>query len=103
MTKKELPSSYDPTIVEDKWYHFWEKNGLFKPQENSTKEPYSIVLPPPNVTGVLHMGHALVNTIQDILVRFMRMKGHKTVWFPGTDHAGISTQSVVERHLFATL
>ncbi len=102
MTKKELPPAYDWALTEDKWYHFWEKSGLFQPQENSSKEPYSIVLPPPNVTGVLHMGHALVNTIQDILVRFMRMKGHKTVWLPGTDHAGISTQSVVERHLFAT-
>ncbi len=103
MTKKELPIAYDPLLVEEKWYLFWEESGFFKPQENSTKAPFCIILPPPNVTGVLHMGHALVNTVQDILIRFMRMKGHKTVWIPGTDHAGISTQAVVERHLYATL
>lgn len=103
MTKKELPITYDPLLVEEKWYLFWEESGFFKPQETGTKAPFCIVLPPPNVTGVLHMGHALVNTVQDILIRFMRMKGHKTLWIPGTDHAGISTQAVVERHLYATL
>ncbi len=103
MNKKELSPTYDPSIVEEKWYLFWEEGGFFQPQNKSTKAPFCVILPPPNVTGVLHMGHALVNTIQDILVRYMRMKGHKTVWIPGTDHAGISTQSVVEKHLFATL
>ncbi len=101
MNKEELPTSYDPSGIEEKWYLFWEKHGFFKPQASATKAPFCIVLPPPNVTGALHMGHALVNTIQDILIRFMRMKGHKTLWIPGTDHAGIATQTIVERHLFA--
>ena len=102
MNIKDLPTAYDPSLIEEKWYLFWEESGFFQPQKNSTKAPFCIILPPPNVTGVLHMGHALVNTIQDILIRYMRMKGHKTVWIPGTDHAGISTQTVVERHLYAT-
>jgi valyl-tRNA synthetase len=103
MTKKELSKTFDPSICEEKWYLFWEERGYFKPSETATKSPYTIILPPPNVTGALHMGHALVNTIQDILIRFKRMQGHKTLWIPGTDHAGISTQAVVERHLYATL
>jgi valyl-tRNA synthetase len=103
MSKEELSPTYNPSLVEEKWYLFWEEGGYFQPQKKSTKAPFCVILPPPNVTGVLHMGHALVGTIQDILVRYMRMKGHKTLWIPGTDHAGISTQSVVEKHLFATL
>ena len=98
--RDDLPTSYDPKEVEEKWYQFWEKEKLFAPSH--TGEPYCIILPPPNVTGALHMGHALVNTIQDILIRRKRMQGFKTLWVPGTDHAGISTQTVVERHLFAT-
>lgn len=93
--------SYDPKSVEGKWYSFWEEGSFFKADPNSGKEPYSIVIPPPNVTGVLHMGHALVNTLEDILIRWKRMQGYEALWVPGTDHAGIATQTVVERHLFA--
>lgn len=98
---KDLPKAYDPKIVEKKWYHFWEKNHFFKANAQSSKPPYCIVMPPPNVTGVLHMGHALVDTLQDILIRWHRMKGFETLWVPGTDHAGIATQTVVERNLYA--
>lgn len=95
----ELPKAYVAKDVEKKWYTFWESNGFFTPDPKSTKPPYTIVMPPPNVTGVLHMGHALVNTIQDILIRYKRMSGFNTLWVPGTDHAGIATQTVVERNL----
>jgi valyl-tRNA synthetase len=90
---------YDPTRVEEKWYNYWMAKGYFRAELNSSKEPFSIVIPPPNVTGSLHMGHALNNTLQDILVRFKRMKGYNCLWMPGTDHAGIATQNVVEREL----
>jgi valyl-tRNA synthetase len=100
---EEIPKAYDPKIVEDKWYRFWEQNGFFKADSSSTKKPYTIVIPPPNVTGVLHMGHALVDTLQDILIRWKRMCGFEALWVPGTDHAGIATQTVVERHLMKTL
>lgn len=96
-----LPKAYEPDPVENKWYSFWEDKGFFSANSNSKKTPYTIVLPPPNVTGVLHMGHALVDTIQDILIRWKRMCGYEALWIPGTDHAGISTQTVVERHLMA--
>ncbi len=96
----ELPKSFDPKSVESKWYSFWERGGYFKPDMSSHQKPYCIVIPPPNVTGVLHMGHALVDTLQDILIRWKRMLGRKTLWIPGTDHAGIATQTVVERHLY---
>jgi valyl-tRNA synthetase len=95
-------SAYNPKDVEEKWYRFWDENNLFKADNESTKEPFTIVMPPPNVTGVLHMGHALVNTIQDILIRYKRMSGLEALWIPGTDHAGIATQTVVEKHLIAT-
>ncbi|MCK4934153.1 MAG: class I tRNA ligase family protein, partial [Simkaniaceae bacterium] len=98
---KELNKAYDPQPVEKKCYSFWEKSGFFKADPKSKKPPYCIILPPPNVTGVLHMGHALVDTLQDILIRWKRMKGFEVLWVPGTDHAGISTQTVVERHLMA--
>lgn len=99
---RELPKAFDPKQAQEKWYSFWEENGLFRPEKiPSSKGPFSIVIPPPNVTGVLHMGHALVNTLQDILVRWKRMLGFETLWVPGTDHAGIATQTVVERDLFA--
>ncbi len=94
-----LDKAYNPKLVEKKWYTLWETGGFFKADSKSDKPPYCIVLPPPNVTGVLHMGHALVNTLQDILIRWKRMSGFETLWVPGTDHAGISTQTVVERHL----
>lgn len=98
---KELDKAYDPRPVEKKWYTLWETGGFFKANAQSEKPPYCIVLPPPNVTGVLHMGHALVDTLQDILIRWKRMSGFEALWVPGTDHAGISTQTVVERHLMA--
>jgi valyl-tRNA synthetase len=99
---EELPKTYDPLSVEEKWYRFWEESGFFYADPNSTKPPYCIILPPPNVTGSLHMGHALVDTVQDTLIRWKRMSGFETLWLPGVDHAGIATQAVVERHLIAT-
>ena len=96
---EELSKQYNPESTEDKWYKFWEENNLFSAKISPGKKPYSIVIPPPNVTGVLHMGHALNNTIQDILIRYHKMKGFETLWMPGTDHAGIATQNVVEKSL----
>ena len=96
-----LPKGYEPKDVENKWYGVWEGKGYFHANEKSAKPHYSIVIPPPNVTGVLHMGHALNNTLQDILVRWKRMTGHEVLWMPGTDHAGIATQNVVEKQLAA--
>lgn len=100
---QENSKSYDPKLVESKWYAFWEEKGFFKADAKSQKQPYCIVIPPPNVTGVLHMGHALVDTLQDILIRWKRMCGFEALWVPGTDHAGIATQTVVERHLMKTM
>jgi len=99
---KELPPSYEPKTVEKKTYHFWKESGFFHADPHSQKPPFCIVIPPPNVTGRLHMGHALVDTLQDILIRWKRMSGFEALWIPGTDHAGISTQTVVERHLMKT-
>jgi len=96
---QELPKTYSARDVEEKWYPIWEKKGYFKPTDTAESNPYVIVIPPPNVTGVLHMGHALNNSIQDILIRWNRMKGIPALWVPGTDHAGIATQNVVERKL----
>ena len=95
----ELAKAYNPKEVEDRIYKSWEDKGCFHAQPDPRKKPYSIVIPPPNITGILHMGHALNNTIQDILIRFKRMQGYETVWMPGTDHAGIATQNVVEKKL----
>ena len=92
-----ISDKYIHSKVEDKIYGYWEKNKLFKPQKNSKK--FSIVIPPPNVTGSLHMGHALNNSIQDLLVRYHRMNNYETLWQPGTDHAGIATQALVEKNL----
>ncbi len=97
----KLPKGYEPQDVESKWYQAWEQGGCFCADEKSPKPHYSIVIPPPNVTGVLHMGHALNNTLQDILVRWKKMSGHEVLWMPGTDHAGIATQNVVEKQLAA--
>jgi valyl-tRNA synthetase len=94
-----MEKQYNPAIVEEKIYTRWIKEGCFHADENTTKQTYSIVIPPPNVTGVLHMGHALNNTVQDILVRYKRMNGYEAMWMPGTDHAGIATQNVVEKKL----
>lgn len=96
-----LPKAYDPKLIEEKWYSFWEKGDFFKANPHSGKKPYCIVIPPPNVTGVLHMGHALVDTLEDILIRWKRMQGFEALWVPGTDHAGIATQLVVEKQLLA--
>jgi valyl-tRNA synthetase len=93
----EIPSRYNPKETEDKWYKVWEEKNYFSGKANPEKKPFCIVIPPPNVTGILHMGHALNNTIQDILIRYHRMKGEETLWIPGTDHAGIATQNVVEK------
>ncbi|MCG3150000.1 MAG: Valine--tRNA ligase [Verrucomicrobiae bacterium] len=95
----EISKAYDPKLVEDKWYAAWLKAGHFTANPTSAKPPYSIVIPPPNVTGVLTMGHVLNNTLQDILARRKRMQGYEVLWLPGTDHAGIATQTVVEKTL----
>ncbi|MDY0212765.1 MAG: valine--tRNA ligase [Desulfuromonadaceae bacterium] len=95
----ELEKGYEPRDFEERWYQEWEQSGYFRANEHSTKPAYSMVIPPPNVTGVLHMGHALNNTLQDILVRWKRMCGYEVLWMPGTDHAGIATQNVVEKQL----
>lgn len=96
---EELSKVYEPKKVEKHWYQTWMKNGYFHAKPNPKKKPYTIVIPPPNVTGILHMGHALNNTLQDILTRYKRMSGYEALWMPGTDHAGIATQNVVERSL----
>ena len=98
MISTELSKAYDPKDFEQRIYSQWVKEGAFHPDENG-KEHFTVVMPPPNVTGILHMGHALNNVLQDIIVRYKRMKGFKTLWVPGTDHAGIATQNVVERQL----
>src|SRR5262245_51540370 len=92
-----LPPQYHPQDVESGLYQAWMSGGAFEPHAGPGREPYVIVIPPPNVTGVLHLGHGLNNTIQDVLIRFERMRGRETLWLPGTDHAGIATQNVVER------
>ncbi|MFA5111161.1 MAG: valine--tRNA ligase, partial [Desulfobaccales bacterium] len=96
-----LDKVYDPQRIETKWYQYWEDRGLFHARADGAKPGFCVVIPPPNVTGVLHMGHALNNTLQDILIRFKRMDGFDALWMPGTDHAGIATQNVVERQLAA--
>ncbi len=95
----QLPKSYNPEEAEKKWYEKWASMGYFKPEANPAGRPFSIVIPPPNVTGSLHMGHALNATLQDVLVRWRRMRGRRSLWVPGTDHAGIATQNVVEKSL----
>ncbi len=95
----DLPKQYDPKDAQDRWYEFWVQNGYFHADPASAKPPYCIVIPPPNVTGALHLGHALNNTLQDILIRWRRMQGYDCLWMPGTDHAGIATQAVVEKRL----
>ena len=95
----ELPKTYDPKAVEDKLYKFWVDSGFFHAEVNPDKKPYTIVIPPPNVTGQLHMGHAFDETLQDILIRTKRMQGYEALWMPGTDHAGIATQIKVEENL----
>jgi valyl-tRNA synthetase len=99
MGRKELTKGYEPAAAEAKWYQYWLDNGFFHAADKSSKKPFSIVIPPPNVTGMLHMGHALNNVLQDICVRYKRMQGYNALWMPGMDHAGIATQNVVEQEL----
>ncbi|PRP55331.1 valine--tRNA ligase, partial [Bacillus halotolerans] len=94
-----MDKTYQPDLIEKKQYQSWEKNGYFPPKGTGT--PYAIMLPPPNVTGTLHMGHGFQHTLMDALIRYHRMQGDQTLWQPGTDHAGIATQMVVERQLSA--
>ncbi|MGH7253758.1 MAG: valine--tRNA ligase, partial [Nitrospiraceae bacterium] len=98
---RQLEKTYDPTQVEERWYRFWSEKGYFHASVDRSGAPYSIVIPPPNITGSLHLGHALNNTLQDLLIRWRRMQGRNTLWMPGTDHAGIATQNGVERQLMA--
>jgi valyl-tRNA synthetase len=102
MSTNEMPKAYEPNDVENKWYPVWENNGYFKGNPDSKKKPYAIVIPPPNVTGILTMGHVLNNTLQDILTRWRRMQGYEACWFPGTDHAGIATETRVDKQLRET-
>ncbi len=95
----EMAKTYDPGAVEGRIYRWWEENGYFKPRENAARQPFVVSMPPPNVTGELHLGHALFSTLEDVMVRYHRMKGDPTLWVPGSDHAGIATQMVVERML----
>ena len=96
-----LAPQYNPSTIEAGLYRWWSEHGLFSPERHApgSGEPYVIMMPPPNVTAVLHMGHGLNNTVQDVLIRFERMRGRRALWLPGTDHAGIATQNVVERLL----
>ncbi|MCF6174654.1 MAG: valine--tRNA ligase [Victivallaceae bacterium] len=99
MSNNEMPKAYEPGAVENKWYPKWEASGCFHGKVNPDKPAYSIVIPPPNVTGILHLGHVLNNTLQDILIRWKKMQGYEVCWYPGTDHAGIATESKVEKTL----
>ena len=98
---QELAKSFEPADIEARWYPVWEKRGYFRAGTDTSKPSFAIQLPPPNITGILHMGHAFNQTVMDTLTRFHRMDGYSTVWIPGTDHAGIATQIVVERKLEA--
>jgi valyl-tRNA synthetase len=95
----EIPKAFNPKETESKWYSYWEDNGFFRASVKTDKKHYTIVIPPPNITGILTMGHVLNNTLQDVFIRWKRMEGYETLWMPGTDHAGIATQNVVERSL----
>ena len=99
MSENALPKGYEPHAVEDHWREYWEKNKTFTPDPDAPGEPFSIVIPPTNVTGALHIGHALNHTLIDVLCRHARQKGKKVLWLPGTDHAGIATQIKVEEEL----
>jgi valyl-tRNA synthetase len=95
----DLPKHYDPRQAQERWLHFWNERGFFHARPDLNRRPFCIVIPPPNVTGALHLGHALNNTLQDVLIRWRRMQGYNALWMPGTDHAGIATQAVVERRV----
>jgi valyl-tRNA synthetase len=96
---QELPKQYDHSAAQRRWYRFWEERGYFHSEPDPQRKPFTIVIPPPNVTGALHLGHALNNSLQDILIRMRRMQGYNALWMPGADHAGIATQAVVEKRL----
>ena len=95
----ELPKQYDPKSAQARWYPFWEQHGFFNADPQPGKPTHTIMIPLPNVTGALHMGHALNGTLQDLITRWRRMQGYSALWMPGTDHAGIATQAVVERRM----
>ena len=95
----DIPKVYSPAEVESRLYREWEERGYFRADPDPARRPFTIVIPPPNVTGALHIGHALDDTLQDVIIRFKRMQGYGALWLPGTDHAGIATQNVVEREL----
>ena len=97
--RKPLEGKFEPKSFEEKIYQEWNEKGYFKPSEDKSKEPYTIVIPPPNITGKLHMGHALDETLQDILIRYKRMRGYNTLWIPGTDHASIATEAKIVENL----
>jgi valyl-tRNA synthetase len=101
MSTPQLDKIYDPKAVEARWSQVWDQQGYFHASPTHPGEPYCIAIPPPNVTGSLHVGHALNHSIQDILIRWRRMQGRNVLWLPGTDHAGIATQNVVEKQLMA--
>ena len=96
---QEIPKAYNPSEVEDKWYKYWLDQNIFHSEVDETKKPYTIVIPPPNITGMLTMGHILNNTIQDIFIRAKRMQGYNACWVPGTDHASIATETKVTNYL----
>jgi len=100
-TITNLPSLYDPFTTEAKWQKFWEENQIYKADPNKGGEPYCVVIPPPNVTGSLHMGHAFESALIDTLVRYHRMQGRNTLWLPGTDHASIAVHTILEKQLKA--
>ncbi len=99
MSPKEMPKTYDPSTTEQRLYEWWESRGYFRPKIDPAKKPWSITMPPPNVTGALHLGHAITAAIEDLMTRWHRMRGEPTLFLPGSDHAGIATQAVVEREL----
>src|SRR3989338_7229168 len=99
MEERTLNKPYEPGAVEERWASLWSDKGLTRPVLPSSKPPFCMVIPPPNITGALHLGHALNSTLQDILARYKRMKGFNVLWLPGIDHAGIATQNVVERQM----
>src|ERR671929_1894193 len=98
---KALAKLYDPHEAQRRWLQFWEERRYFHAEPDERRKRFCIVIPPPNVTGALHMGHALNNTLQDVLIRWRRMQGYNALWMPGTDHAGIATQAVVEKLIYA--
>ena len=95
----DIPKQYDPAAAQSRWYSFWEERGYFNADPHPEKPSHTIMIPLPNVTGALHMGHALNGTLQDLITRWRRMQGYSALWMPGTDHAGIATQAVVERRM----